>query len=59
MVAWLAHIGKHSISLERDGQALDKRENVLLRFGAGAEISSRGEGATTLNAVTATAASMP
>ena len=52
-------VGKYSIRLERDGQVIDKRENVLLRVGAGTEVSFGGEGATTLDAVTVTAASMP
>ena len=52
-------VGKYSISLERDGQVLDKRENVLLRVGAGTEVSFGGEGATTLDAVTVTAANIP
>lgn len=52
-------VGKYSISLERDGQVLDKRENVQLRVGAGTEVSFGGEGATTLDAVTVTAANMP
>lgn len=52
-------VGKYSISLERDGQVIDKRENVQLRVGAGTEVSFGAEGATTLDAVTVTAASMP
>jgi len=52
-------VGKYSISLERDGQVIDKRENVLLRVGAGTEVSFGAEGATTLDAVTVTAASVP
>jgi len=52
-------VGKYSIRLERDGQVIDKRENVLLRVGAGTEVSFGAEGATTLDAVTVTAASMP
>ena len=52
-------VGKYSISLERDGQVIDKRENVLLRVGAGTEVSFGSEGATTLDAVTVTAANIP
>jgi len=52
-------VGKYSISLERDGQVIDKRENVLLRVGAGTEVSFGAEGATTLDAVTVTAAGVP
>ncbi len=52
-------VGKYSINLERDGQVIDKRENVQLRVGAGTEVSFGGGGATTLDAVTVTAASMP
>ncbi|KRG62095.1 Oar protein [Stenotrophomonas humi] len=52
-------VGNYSVTLQRDGQVVDKRENVLLRVGAGTEVSFGSEGATTLDAVTVTAANIP
>jgi outer membrane receptor protein involved in Fe transport len=52
-------VGNYSITLQRDGQVVDKRENVQLRVGAGTEVSFGGGDATNLDAVTVTAANMP
>ncbi len=52
-------VGNYSVTLQRDGAVLDKRENILLRVGAGTEVSFGGGDATNLDAVTVTAANMP
>ncbi|MBA8680398.1 TonB-dependent receptor [Stenotrophomonas tumulicola] len=53
-------VGRYSISLQRDGQVVERRENVQLRVGVGTEVSFGGGGdATTLGAVNVTAANIP
>ena len=55
-------VGRYSISLERDGQVVEKRDNVLLKVGVGTEVSfgqSASGGATNLDAVNVTAANIP
>ncbi|MGE8279323.1 MAG: TonB-dependent receptor [Stenotrophomonas sp.] len=53
-------VGKYAITLQRDGQVIDTRQDVLLKVGMGTEVSFGGaEGATNLDAVTVTAANAP
>ena len=50
-------VGKYTVTLQRDGQTVDKRENILLKVGSGTEVSFAD--AATLGTVTVTSASMP
>ncbi|MGH8055520.1 MAG: TonB-dependent receptor [Stenotrophomonas sp.] len=52
-------VGNYSVTLQRDGQVIDTRENVLLKVGTGTEVSFGDGGATTLDTVTVTATSAP
>lgn len=53
-------VGRYSISLQRDGEILDRRDNIQLKVGAGTEVSFVGDaGTTTLGAVKVTAANLP
>lgn len=57
-------VGTYSVTLQRDGQVVEERRNVLLKVGVGTEISFAGAaagsgGATNLDAVTVTATSVP
>ena len=55
-------VGKYAVTLTRDGQVIDKRENIQLKVGGGTEVSfasaSAGD-ATNLDAITVTAANAP
>lgn len=54
-------VGKYTITQQRDGQIVERRENVLLRVGGGTEVSFGGgaAGATTLGTVNVVAANVP
>ncbi|WP_205744213.1 carboxypeptidase-like regulatory domain-containing protein, partial [Enterobacter roggenkampii] len=54
-------VGKYTITQQRDGQTIERRENVLLRVGGGTEVSFGGgaAGATTLGTVNVVAANVP
>jgi len=58
-------VGRYSVTLQRDGQVVDKRDNVQLIVGAGTEVSfgssaaAGGGDATNLGTVNVTAANMP
>lgn len=58
-------VGRYSITLQRDGQVLEQRDNVQLRVGVGTEVSFAGAasgtaaGATTLESVNVTASNVP
>jgi len=55
-------VGRYSITLQRDGQVVEQRDNVQLRVGVGTEVSfgqGAGGDATNLGAITVTAANVP
>lgn len=52
-------VGTYTVTLVRDGQIVEKRENVLLKVGGGTEVSFAAGSATTLDGLTVTASSMP
>jgi len=52
-------LGNYTVSLQRDGQVVDSRNNVTLRVGAGTEVSFAPAAAQTLSAVTVTANALP
>ncbi|HTH69241.1 MAG TPA: carboxypeptidase regulatory-like domain-containing protein, partial [Rhodanobacter sp.] len=53
-------LGDYTVTLQRDGQAIDSRSHVTMRVGAGTEVSFAGAaGAQTLSAVTVQANALP
>ncbi|MCC4594347.1 TonB-dependent receptor [Xanthomonas campestris pv. phormiicola] len=52
-------IGNYTVILRRGEETIDTRKDVLLRVGSGTEVSFAAADATTLGAVTVTAASVP
>jgi hypothetical protein len=52
-------LGTYTVTLQRDGQTIDTRNNVELHVGAGTEVSFAGANAQNLSAVTVTANSLP
>jgi len=53
-------VGRYRISLQRDGQTVEEKNDVQLRVGAGTEVAFAAFGAaTTLEAVNVTAANLP
>lgn len=58
-------VGRYTVTLQRDGQVVESRDNVQLIVGAGTEVSFGGRGgsargdATTLGTVNVTAANIP
>ena len=52
-------LGNYTVTLQRDGQAVDSRSNVTMRVGSGTEVSFGAQGAQTLSAVTVQANALP
>ncbi|MEO9239566.1 MAG: carboxypeptidase-like regulatory domain-containing protein, partial [Jatrophihabitantaceae bacterium] len=52
-------LGSYTVTLQRDGQAVDSRSNVTLRVGSGTEVSFGGQNAQNLSAVTVQANALP
>ena len=55
-------LGSYTVTLMRDGKAVDSRSNVTLRVGAGTDVSFAGSGAAgtkTLDTLTVTANTLP
>ncbi|HWX66078.1 MAG TPA: TonB-dependent receptor plug domain-containing protein [Rhodanobacter sp.] len=52
-------LGDYTVTLQRDGHAVDSRSNVSLRVGSGTEISFGAENAQNLSAVTVQANALP
>ncbi|QNR98519.1 TonB-dependent receptor [Stenotrophomonas sp. 169] len=52
-------VGKYTVTLQRDGQMVQQRENVQLTVGMRTDVSFDGPVANTLDTVTVTAANLP
>ncbi|MGB5940734.1 MAG: carboxypeptidase-like regulatory domain-containing protein, partial [Rhodanobacter sp.] len=52
-------LGNYTVTLQRDGQAVDSRSNVTLRVGSGTEVSFGAQNAQNLSAVTVQANALP
>ncbi|MGB5939269.1 MAG: carboxypeptidase-like regulatory domain-containing protein, partial [Rhodanobacter sp.] len=52
-------LGNYTVTLQRNGQAVDSRSNVTLRVGAGTEVSFGAQNAQNLSAVTVQANALP
>ncbi|TAM25784.1 MAG: carboxypeptidase regulatory-like domain-containing protein, partial [Rhodanobacter sp.] len=52
-------LGNYTVTLQRDGQAVDSRSNVTLRVGSGTEVSFVAQNAQNLSAVTVQANALP
>ncbi|MGP1666898.1 MAG: carboxypeptidase-like regulatory domain-containing protein, partial [Rhodanobacter sp.] len=52
-------LGSYTVTLQRDGKAVDSRSNVTLRVGSGTEVSFGAAGAQNLAAITVQANALP
>ncbi|MEO8998043.1 MAG: TonB-dependent receptor [Rhodanobacter sp.] len=52
-------LGDYTVTLQRNGQAVDSRSNVTLRVGSGTEVSFGAQNAQNLSAVTVQANALP